>query len=88
MATITLSPELSERIEKAAAARGQDTNAYAAALMAASLDADLRDFEDACAGIARGLAQARAGQTIDGDAYLAERKAAREARRQAREAAK
>ncbi len=85
MATITLSAEISERVEKAAALRGLDAEAYAAALVEASLSAEAREFEEACAGIATGLAQAQAGQLIPWEELKEERAAAREARRKARE---
>jgi hypothetical protein len=86
MANITLSPRLSELVEKAAAMRGLDAETYATTLIEASLSAEAREFEEACAGIARGLAQAQAGQLIPWEELKEERAAAREARRKVRDA--
>lgn len=70
MATITLSPELSERVAKAAKARGTDPESYLNETLTATTDADLREFEDACAGIARGLAQEQAGVGVEASALF------------------
>jgi predicted transcriptional regulator len=83
---ITLSPEIEERIQKAAALRGLDANTYAVSLLTASLEDDHEEFKDACRGIAAGIADMEAGRTVSFEEYRAERRAAREARRRRTEA--
>ncbi len=86
MTTITLPPEIAERIEKAAALRGLDADNDAAALLTASLDAEHEEFKDACRGITAGLADGFAGRSMAWEDYLAEQNAAVDERHKAREA--
>jgi predicted transcriptional regulator len=85
MTTLSLPPALSARVLRAAALLEKNPETYLLEAVTASTEAALQDFEESCAAIARGLAQEQNGDMIDGDAYLAERRAAREARRQVRE---
>jgi|GEM_PF-6478229 predicted transcriptional regulator len=85
MSTILLTDEIQKRLHHAAALRGLDVQAYTTALVEASLEADLQEFEDTCAAIARGLSQAESGNLLAWESLSEERRLAREARRKARE---
>jgi predicted transcriptional regulator len=79
MNRINLPPEITERVEKAAAQRGLTADAYAAFLMQASLGADQAEFEDSCQAIAEGIADMEAGRMISLEDFIAERRAERTA---------
>ncbi len=85
MTTITLSPEITERVAKAAAQRGLSPDEYAAFLMQASLEADQAEFEDSCHAIAEGIADMEAGRMTSLEDFIAERRAKRAVQYQERE---
>lgn len=82
---ITLKEETQERLARAAQIRGMDIDTYAEAVLQASIDADLRDFEDSCTTISRAYTQMESGLGMDFEEYAREQRAAIEARRLARE---
>ena len=54
--TITLAPQTETKLKEIASREGQDVSTLADALLAASVEAAERDFEESCAAIAGSLA--------------------------------
>ncbi len=54
--TITLAPQTETKLRELADREGQEVNALVDTLLAASIEAAERDFEEACAAIASSLA--------------------------------
>ena len=72
--TITLTPELTARLQDRAQREGGDVNQVAEALIATALDWETRDSEEAIAGVLRGEQAASDGRERSLTAFLAEQR--------------
>ena len=70
--TITISPKTEILLKEQAARAGQDTNSLADKLLTELLEAEANDFEETCAGIEEGLADAEAGRVTSLEQVVAE----------------
>lgn len=81
---ITISPEVETMLRSQAEREGQNAGAYANALLLDVLEEAERDFEDACAAIAEGLADIEGKRDVPFEEVRAQFEAEREARRRKR----
>jgi predicted transcriptional regulator len=81
MATINLSEATQERLHKMASLHGMDMDTFAESILSTSLEAQAEEFQETCAAIARGLAEIETGDTISFEDYVAQTRAARDARK-------
>ena len=70
--TVTLTPQTEMRLREKAEREGQDVNAVADAIIAATLEREGREFEETVAGIQRGLQAAAEGRERPFDEYVAD----------------
>ncbi len=82
--TITISPQTEALLKEQAGLLGQDADSLADTLLLAALEEAARDFEEACQGIAEGLADAEAGRTFSFEEVRARFEAERAERRRRR----
>jgi predicted transcriptional regulator len=72
METILLNPERKAQLEDYARRNGQDPVAALDAVLAAVLEGESQDYQDAVDGIRRGLEDVNAGRTRPAAGFLAE----------------
>jgi predicted transcriptional regulator len=73
--TITISPELEQRLRARATQEGRDPDAVAEALLSIALDWEAQDRAEAIAGIQRGLEASAAGRVRPAAEVFAEMRA-------------
>jgi predicted transcriptional regulator len=69
--TLELTPEVETRLHELAARHGQTEEEYALQALHEKSQAEQREFEEAVAGIRRGMADAEAGREISLEDYRA-----------------
>jgi predicted transcriptional regulator len=72
MDTISLKPERKAQLDEYAQRHGQDPAAALDDVLAAYLEWDRQDFEEAVDGIRRGVEDVKAGRTRPAEEFLAE----------------
>ena len=72
METVTLTPERKAQLEEFARQRGKDPAEALDEALAAFFDSELRDFEEAAAGIQRGYEDVLAGRHRPAQEFLEE----------------
>jgi predicted transcriptional regulator len=83
--TLDVPEETAEALRRVAGEEGRSIQEVIVERLVGALEAEARDFEEACEGIAAGIADMEAGRTVSLEEVRAQFEAEREARRKARE---